>query len=114
MWPEYELQVSAYNVALQEMKISSKPAKLAILQIGYRRNKAGYKFTEVEDQFGLFMAARQIWSKECEGQAPSKREYPIVLSPAITVEEALAEKPVQEALPVVATADIGARAPKKK
>jgi hypothetical protein len=85
------------------------------LQIGYTRNKAGYKFTEVEDQFLLFLAARQIWQKESAGQAPSMREYPIVISPAVSVEEAMgvteedldasidalvSEEPAQVELPV--------------
>ncbi len=102
VWPEYELQVSAYSQALQEDGRASKPARLAILQIGYKRNKAGYKWNEVEDQFPLFLAARQIWSKECEGQQPKQRDYPIVLSPALKVEEALAETE-QPALPTKGT-----------
>lgn len=97
--PEYELQVSAYKHALQEQENAegqgTEPYKLAILQVGYRRNKNGYKFTEVEDQFDLFLAARQIWAKECDGEEPKKKDYPIVLSPAVTVEEALAEQTEQ-------------------
>src|SRR5712671_4077560 len=63
------------------------------------RNKAGYKFTEVDNQFHLFMAARQIWAKESEGQQPKKREYPIVLSPAVTVEEAMGDMKADDELP---------------
>jgi hypothetical protein len=50
VWPEYELQVSAYKHALED-----KGFKLAILQVGYKRNKAGWKFTEIEDKFDLFL-----------------------------------------------------------
>jgi PD-(D/E)XK nuclease superfamily protein len=117
VWPEYELQVSAYKQALVEMQARGdfaqigdmSQAKLAILQVGYSKNKAGYKWNEVEDQFPLFMAARQIWAKECEGQQPKKRDYPIVLSPAITVDEAMAESDVQTQLPAAP-----GKAPKKK
>lgn len=87
VWPEYELQVSAYKQAImEEQNIERMPRgetpKLAILQVGYRRNKAGYKFTEVEDKFPLFLAARSIWANECEGQEPKRKDYPIILSPA--------------------------------
>lgn len=74
LWPEYELQVSAYKAALQT---EGQAHRLAILQLGYRRNKAGFKFTEVEDQFDLFLAAQRIWRKECEGIEPRKRDYPL-------------------------------------
>jgi hypothetical protein len=96
VWPEYELQVSAYKkpIELAETSIEGFTEigniHLAILQLGYRRNKTGYKFTEVQDQFDLFLAARQIWAKECDGQEPKRKDYPIVLSPAVTVDEAMA------------------------
>jgi hypothetical protein len=112
VWPEHELQVSAYAHAddipyLFPMEqpcvcrhirddhhadISScrhadcscarfaPPLSLGILQVGYRRNKAGWKLTEVEDQFPLFLAAKQIWAKECEGVEPFKKDYPLEIS----------------------------------
>jgi hypothetical protein len=88
VWAEYELQVSAYKHPLESGEfhipgfVEVSEIKLAILQIGYRRNRAGYKWNEIEDQFPLFLAARQIWAKECEGQSPKRKDYPIVLSPA--------------------------------
>ena len=57
-----------------------EPIHLGILQVGYRRNKAGWKLTPVEDQFPLFLAAKQIWQKECEGVAPLRRDYPLSVS----------------------------------
>ena len=80
VWPSHELQVSAYKHTTPEWK----DAKLAILQLGYKRNKDGYKLTEVEDQFDLFLAAKQIWAKETAGQSPSQKDYPlsIALAPA--------------------------------
>lgn len=75
VWPEHELQVSAYAHADD---VSAD--HLGILQVGYRKNKAGWKLTPVKDQFPLFLAAKQIWAKECEGQSPSKKDYPLSLS----------------------------------
>jgi hypothetical protein len=76
VWPEYELQVSAYKHALE---LEDEP-KLAILQVGYKRNKDGYKFTEVEDKFDLFRAAQLIWKNECSSQKPAQKDYPMSLS----------------------------------
>lgn len=94
VWPSYELQLAAYKEALKEDDTELLPKefnpgniKLAILQIGYKRNKDGFKFTEVEDQFDLFKAAQLIWRKEHGGEQPTKKDYPIVLSPALKVED---------------------------
>lgn len=77
VWPSYEIQLSAYAHALPP---ELKPDRLAILQVGYKRNKNGYKFTEVEDQFDLFLAARRIWQKETSGVQVFKKDYPTSLS----------------------------------
>jgi hypothetical protein len=88
VWPEYELQVSAYKKPIESAEFAIDgftdvaDINLAVLQVGYRRNKAGYKWNEIEDKFPLFLAARQIWASETEGEAPKKKDYPIVLSPA--------------------------------
>jgi hypothetical protein len=71
IWPEYELQVSAYRHADPQIQ------KTAILQLGYKRNKNKYKFTEIEDKFPLFLAAKQIWQEECGNQSPSQKDYPL-------------------------------------
>jgi hypothetical protein len=74
IWPEYELQVSAYRHADSEVQ------KTGILQVGYTRNKfQKYKFTEIEDRFDLFLSARKIWAYETEGQQPSQKDYPLSL-----------------------------------
>ena len=71
IWPSYELQVSAYKHAIMgEMD-------LAILQLGYRKNKAKYKYTEIEDKFDLFLAARQIWANEMKDVQPHQKDYPL-------------------------------------
>jgi ATP-dependent exoDNAse (exonuclease V) beta subunit len=76
VWPEHELQVSAYKHALE----LEGEAKLGILQLGYKRNKHAYKFTELEDKFSLFLAAREIWKSENEGVEPKQKDYPLALS----------------------------------
>lgn len=119
VWSEYELQVSAYKqpIAFGETFIEGlkdvSDIKLAILQVGYKLNKAGFKWNEVDDKFPLFLAARQIWANECEGQAPKMREYPIVLSPAVSVEEALAAEP-EQAAPVEETKPLPNKTSSKK
>lgn len=82
IWPEYELQLSAYKHA--EKGVDA----LAILQVGYRRNKIKhYKFTELEDKFPLFLAARQIWANETGGEQPKQKDYPLsILLPKDTTE----------------------------
>lgn len=74
IWPEYELQLSAYKHAEQGIDA------LAILQVGYRKNKKSFKFTEIEDKFDLFLAAKQIWANECSGQTPAQKDYPLSIS----------------------------------
>ena len=84
VWPEHELQVSAYghsDWAATFMNLAGAlPWHFGVLQIGYRKNKAGWKLTEVEDQFPLFLAAKQIWQKECEGIEPFKKDYPLSIT----------------------------------
>lgn len=93
IWPEYELQVSAYKRTIEnaenhftEIKDVSN-IRTAILQVGYKRNKDGYKFTELEDKFMLFQAAQIIWKNEHGGEQPSKKDYPIILSPSLSAGE---------------------------
>jgi len=71
IWPSHELQVSAYAKTL------NKPVKMAILQLGYRLNKNRYKFTEVEDNYQEFLAAKLIWAKEQKGVCPKQKDYPL-------------------------------------
>jgi hypothetical protein len=98
VWPEYELQLSAYKQALIEMKEDVKDAKLAILQLGYKRNKRLYKFTEVEDKFKLFLGAKDIWQNECGKVSPKQVEYPLSLSLKKKEEENNKPKPKKNEL----------------
>jgi len=92
IWASHELQVSSYGQVIRtgEHDITAIPTpkdayykapKMAILQLGYRLNKRKFKFTEIEDKFHLFLAAQTMWANENTGKEPSKKDYPIVLSP---------------------------------
>jgi hypothetical protein len=99
VWKEYELQVSAYRAALESGEnplyerdgslFNPAGMKTAILQVGYERNKAGYKFTEIDDAFDLFKVAQRIWKTEVGDNTPgfTKRDFPIILSPAASKPE---------------------------
>lgn len=96
VWMEHELQVSAYRSALESGEnpiykknengtetsemIAPTEMKTAILQVGYNRNKNGYKFTETVDRFDMFLTAKKIWALETDGQDIKVLEFPIVLS----------------------------------
>ena len=56
---------------------SCAEVKLAILQVGYFLNKKRFKFTEIEDEFDLFLTSKKIWAKETLGQTPSQKDYPL-------------------------------------
>jgi hypothetical protein len=73
IYPSHEIQLSAYKHAGFENH------KIGILQVGYRRNKNKYKFTEIRDKFAAFLAAQTIWANETEGAAPSQKDYPLEL-----------------------------------
>lgn len=86
IWEEHKLQISAYKHS--DYKVDKKEglvafdyknAKLAILQLGYKKNKMGYKFTDIEDKFDLFLTSKKIWKNECENKVPSQKDYPITI-----------------------------------
>ena len=82
VWPEHELQVTAYAHCFDS------PPATGILQVGYRKNKKGYKFTETTDKWSLFNAAMEIWRNENDGVAPKQKDYPVELSiPLIKTKE---------------------------
>lgn len=82
IWPSHELQVSAYLHALPPERDTEEsfPPHLAILQLGFRLNKKRYKFTEIDDQYDLFLAARKIWEKENKDKKPYQKDYPLEVS----------------------------------
>ena len=75
IYKEHELQVSAYKHADEDKE---KIEKLWILQLGYRRNKAKWKLTEIEDKFKLFLNTKETWQEENKNVVPKYIEYPIV------------------------------------
>lgn len=77
IWPSHELQISAYKHALELETPGLADIKLAILQVGYKLNKRRFKFTEVEDQYAEFLAAKVIWAKEQKGVEPHQKDYPM-------------------------------------
>ena len=86
IWPEHELQISSYShmhFDYKRMGITDKEwqkRKLAILQIGYKKNRKGYKFTEVQDKYHLFRnVAYKIWKNENSDMKPKERDYPSVI-----------------------------------
>ena len=113
VWKEHELQISAYRVALEngenplyeknpngtetDEMVDVSGLHTAILQLGYDKNRAGYKFTEIEDAFPQFKIAQQIWAEETNGNTPgfTQRDFPIVLSPAKEVPKEEVELPAK-------------------
>ena len=80
IWPSHELQVSAYKAALKleaPPMLPEEEIKLAILQVGYKLNKKRFKFTEIDDQYKEFLAAKLIWAKEQKGVEPHQKDYPM-------------------------------------
>jgi hypothetical protein len=73
VYPSHEIQVSSYKEADPECE------KIDILQVGYKRNKSGYKLTPIVPQFDVFLAAKRIWQKETEGVVIPQRLYPLSL-----------------------------------
>jgi len=85
VYSSHIIQVSAYKNAFMEGLVvegEDDPLEinLAILQLGYRKNKKRFKFNEIDDQFDLFLSARNIWENETKGIEPFKKDYPYELS----------------------------------
>lgn len=78
IWPEHTLQLSAYRKALElgGMEIAGQ----AVLQLGYKRNKRGWKYNEVDYRYDLFTAAKTIWENECSNVTVHQRDYPVEIS----------------------------------
>lgn len=87
IWPAYGLQISSYAHAVPQLGRTTWPQgvspvglpKMMILQIGYKRNKNGYKENTIDDKFDLFKAAYQIWQDQNPEAAPKQASYPLTL-----------------------------------
>lgn len=95
VWPEHHVQLSGYkklkleqllNMALKQAEENpEKPfpvpeIKLGILQLGYKKNRRGFKFTEIPDNFEMFEATQKIWANETAGISPKQIDYPVKLT----------------------------------
>ena len=105
IYPSYGLHVAAYgkmNVPLEILGITQKEWSekgLAILQVG-NRNKNHYKFTELDNSFGLFLSTKEIWANECAKVSPKQIELPV----KITIGDVInVEKKTKELKKVVKT-----------
>lgn len=90
IWPSHEIQISAYAHSIPEK------VKLGILQLGYKRNKNNYKFTEIEDKYDLFLASRKIWINECETMKPFERDYPLSISLGVPANRTKGVRPIKD------------------
>jgi len=85
VYKEMHIQVSSYSHAdidYQKLGITDEEwqnRKLAILQVGYRKNKNGYKYTEIPDRYDLFKIAYQTWKEENPDSQPRQKDYPLVI-----------------------------------
>lgn len=60
-------------------EIEVVPTRMFILQIGYRRNKNAYKFTEVEKDNEMWQDAYRIWKREHGEEQPKQRDLPLAI-----------------------------------
>ena len=92
IWPSGRIQISAIAKTIphwpEEVKerinehinldlVDMEGLKLNIVQLGYRRNRNGYKENPQPCQFDLFKHAYAIWKNENEGTKPLQRDYPL-------------------------------------
>jgi hypothetical protein len=86
IYPSHVAQLSAYSQFPDALN-----DKLAILQVGYGRNKKGYKFTVIEPRFDLFLAALTFWNQENANAQPYQRDFPAMLSVSIPKAEGVGD-----------------------
>lgn len=77
VYPQYALQVSAYARAKTIDGKELNVDRMGILQVGYARNKNGFKLTEVEDKYTLFRATYALWKNEHGGEHPKQINLPL-------------------------------------
>lgn len=83
IWLSHEAQLSAYKKALNLEGV----VHIAILQVGYKKNKKGFKFTEVEDKYHIFLSAMTFWADEHNGTKPLQKDLPLAISLAVPQEK---------------------------
>ena len=100
LYKDMTIQLSAYSHAdidYEKLGITEEEwenRKLEILQVGYNKNKNGWKETEVSDRYDLFKLAYQTWKEENPEAKPKQRDFPLVIQSELRVKqaEALAKK----------------------
>jgi hypothetical protein len=75
IWLDHETQMNSYG-----MFEDSLGDRLAILQVGYRKNQRLWKFTEIERRPELFSSAYSFWKFNNPDAKPKQRTYPTALS----------------------------------
>lgn len=78
IWLSHTAQLSSYKKALEEI-LKIKIDFIEILQVGYKRNKAKYKLTELEYNIDLFNSAYTFWENENKNTSPRQIDYPMEL-----------------------------------
>ena len=92
------IQVSAYSKAdinYKALGITDEEwenRKLAVLQLGYRRNKNGYKFTEIHSRYDLFKIAYQTWLEENPNTKPFQKDFPLIIQSEFRIEQIKLQK----------------------
>lgn len=111
VWPEHTLQLSAYKRALD--LAGTEIANLAVLQLGYKKNKRGWKLNDIDYRYDLYLAAKAIWANEAAGVTVHQRDYPVELDlndmPIIAMEAEVTADDVE-----VAKSEKGEEVPAKK
>lgn len=90
IWPSSMIQLSGQSRALpfiepaileriKKEKDNVESPDIGIVQIGYKRNKNGYKETQIKDCWDMFKIAYSIWGKEHNEDSPKQRDYPLIL-----------------------------------
>jgi hypothetical protein len=98
LWEEMTLQVSSYSEAKYDLdtlgvtKEQWDARGLAILQLGYKKNRAGFKFTEIPNKYPLFRMAKAIWENENPTAKPKQRDYPLTITLEARKQEAVASR----------------------
>ena len=93
IYKDMMMQVSAYShsdIDYKSLGITDKEwenRKLAILQLGYARNKKGYKFTEIQDRYDLFKIAYLTWKEENPDSKPFQRDFPLEISSEFRIQQ---------------------------
>lgn len=80
IYTSHRVQLSSYKHALIEETPKAENIKLAILQVGYRLNRKGWKFTEIEDVFPRFLRDLETWKEENPNAKPRQIDLPIRFS----------------------------------